>query len=295
MNKLVFIVGLQKSGTSLLVHLLEDLGFGVSHSGKTEDNEFWGNRPSFAPTAWPAGDIYQATGGNNGHEIGRRDASRDVIEQLRERMAERRARQARQKVVFGKSPYNTVRIPWIRAIFPDCIIVALVRRPLPNVYSLWKRFHFVAGRKPPEDGWWGVKPKGWQTLVQEDKVIQSALQWNAVNAKLWQDRELVDLFVPYHELSVAPAKFIAAVVKLAKGGVQNDFSAVADLRCFDDEYKRGSCLQSKNKFRTGTLYPGDGKVELAPFTDEQVSAIEDICRCTLTRIELASSQQAANI
>ena len=65
-----------------------------------------------------------------------------------------------------KNPYNTVRVPWLRALLPDAVIAGVVRRPLPNVFSLFKKHvenpHVHRG---PEEGWWGVKPAGWRGLA----------------------------------------------------------------------------------------------------------------------------------
>ena len=81
----------------------------------------------------------------------------------------------------------------------------MVRRPLPNTFSLLKKHvenpHVHRG---PEEGWWGVKPAGWRGMVGDDKVVQSAHQWDRVNGKLWADRDLVDLIVPYQDLCADP-------------------------------------------------------------------------------------------
>lgn len=298
MSRPVFIIGLQKSGTSLLGNLLEASGIGISHSGQTEDNHFWGNRPSFSPSEWPAGVLYQKAGGENGHEIGADDATPHVISKLRQVMAGRLAAHPDSIVVFGKSPYNTVRIPWIRSIFPDSTIVALVRNPVPNAYSLWKRFQAGNHTAPPEDGWWGVKPKAWRSLVCADKVTQIAHQWNSVNAKLWNDRALIDLLIPYPELCQDPKRFVGEVVRLSTGNIPRAINHIPALRCFDEEYRVGSCLRSKNKFQTGSLFPADGSIELEPFNADQIATIEDICQNTATRICCENSNQqnaAANL
>jgi hypothetical protein len=146
-RRLIHVVGLQKSGTSLLVRLLENSGHArfLDGKGKTEGGIDWGHRPSFSPAAWPAGTIYQRSNGENGHEIGAEDATRDICEAVRTSTAEKLNSVPTQ---FGvsKIPYDMVRLPWVRAVLPDLFIVGIVRRPVPNVYSLWKRFQPNSGR-----------------------------------------------------------------------------------------------------------------------------------------------------
>ena len=85
MKRIIHVAGLQKSGTSLLVRLLENTGMAefLGGRGKTEGGIDWGNRPSFTPTAFPAGVIYQRNSGNEGHEIGAADATPDTVEYVR--------------------------------------------------------------------------------------------------------------------------------------------------------------------------------------------------------------------
>ena len=96
-----------------------------------------------------------------------------------------------------------MRIPWVRAILPEITIVAIVRNPLANVFSLLKRHIDTEGRGP-EEGWWGVKPRNWRDMITSDPVEQIARQWTAVNEKLWADRESVDMVVTYEELCADP-------------------------------------------------------------------------------------------
>lgn len=289
MNRPVFILGLQKSGTSLLVRLLEVSGLGISTIGRVEDNWFWGHRPSFSPTEWPAGTIYQNTGGDDGHQIGERQATEDIVTKLREKLTECISQYPNHLIPFGKSPYNTVRVPWVRAIFPGSIIVAMIRHPVPNVFSLWKRYHPRSQGRGPEEGWWGVKPKGWRELVQDNKIHQAAHQWNAVNSKLLQDRPLLDMLVTYRELCAEPEEILARLYEKSTGHVPQGSMSIPSLRCFDDEYTTGSRLESKNRFyleRGDLKTPEDESTEVLPLTENEVQSIHDICGDTSELFEL---------
>lgn len=246
----VLVVGLQKSGTSLLLRLLSGTR-AFRNPVKFEGKELWGDDPPFAPEAFPAGSFYQRDGGERGHELGGEEATEGVVAHLREQLSGF-AKPGRALVL--KNPYNTVRVPWLRAALPEARIVAVVRRPLPNVFSLTKKHvenpHVNRG---PDEGWWGVKPAGWRELRSDDKVIQVARQWERVNAKLWADRELVDLFAPYHELCRDPAGYVGRIGELALG--RRPTAPIPALVALDDEHERGGPLESANRVykRTGSL------------------------------------------
>jgi len=287
-NKLIFITGLQKSGTTLLIRLLQHSGH-AENPFQNEGNEFWGNVPPFSPSEIPAGNVYQRYHGDRGHEIGSDDATDEVRQILKKRLD---CLPVQQPVILNKNPYNTVRLPWLRKLFPDAFIVAMIRRPAPNVFSLLKKYipHKGSGLAP-ENGWWGVKPTGWRELSHEDKIIQCARQWQAVYAKLWQDRKLVDLIVDYRELCTCPE----AVVRNIFSQIMNEPIRLSleypPLTCFDDEYKTGSMLRSKNRYygRTGSLItPHEEIVEIQPFTKNDIIIIKGICEDTAGLFGLSS-------
>lgn len=282
----VLVVGLQKSGTSLLLRLLTQTD-AFRNPVRFEGRELWGDDPPFAPQAFPAGSFYQRARGENGHELGVTEATVEVRAHLEDALAAS-ARPGKSQVL--KNPYNTVRAPWLRALLPDAVIVAVVRRPLPNVFSLYKKHvenpHVHRG---PEEGWWGVKPAGWQTFVSEDKVVQSAHQWARVNGKLWEDRADVDLIVPYHELCAHPAGFVATIGELATGeAVQGEFPP---LEALDDEYKRGGPLESANRVfkRTGSLDLAGAErdeARLEPFSEAQRAKVLEITETLARALDL---------
>jgi hypothetical protein len=186
-------------------------------------------------------------------------------------------------VILNKNPYNTVRLSWLRAIFPEAVIVAMVRAPVPNVFSLCKKFHpHEQGGLPPEDGWWGVKPPDWRSLRSDDSVEQCARQWAAVNSILDRDRALADLVLSYRELCARPGKCIADI--LARAGVDctNVNVASAPITCFDDEFTRGSRLRSKNRYyremkSLATPAVTQEPIEIEAFSRRDLAVVETIC------------------
>lgn len=284
MKRLILVVGLQKSGTTLLSRLLQETGL-ATNPFEGEGNAFWGNEPPFSPEGEPAGAIYRATGGERGHEIGAGYADAGTARLLRSRLE---ALDSAPGLWVNKNPYNSLRLPWLRALFPESTIVSLVRRPVPNVYSLAKKYvpHAESGR-PPEEGWWGVKPPGWRALVQDDKVVQCARQWSLVNGAILRDRHHLDLLIPYHELCARPADVLADVVAHCTGSTPASPADLAPLRCLDDEHEHGSRLRSKNRYyaeRGDLEVPASEPVEFPPFDADQRERIERLCAAVAGRI-----------
>ncbi|MCK4793742.1 MAG: sulfotransferase [Desulfobacteraceae bacterium] len=277
-KKLVFIVGLQKSGTSLLFRLLQQTGL-TENPFDREGHDFWGDVPPFEPVKFPTGAIYQRSMGERGHEIGSEEATEEVKRVLYQRL-ERIKDQA--AIMINKNPYNTVRLPWLKSLFPESVIVGVIRKPVSNVYSLMKKYVPHQGRGlPPQEGWWGVKPRGWRQLVLEEKVVQCARQWCAVNEKLWNDRTFLDLIVRYHELCETPVVNLRRLFEKIDATMLPLTNVQASIRCFDEEYEVGSRLRSKNRYyrELGSLETPDKEViELPPFPEVDVERIKETCR-----------------
>lgn len=288
--RLILIVGLQKSGTTLLGRLLLQTDL-VDKPFKGEGDDFWGNVPQFSPTAFPAGERYQFYQGQRGHELGAEDVTPEVQAVMQERLT---ALETKHPIIFNKSPYNTVRLPWVRELFPDSIIVATVRNPVANVFSLSKKFipHEKSGL-PPEEGWWGVRPAHWRELVQPDKLIQCAHQWKAVNAKLSQDRAYADVVIGYHHLCSNPTAWVEKILSLATGKPVSLPAPLEPLQCFDNEYTTGSRLQSKNRYwqqSKSLQVPSDEPVEKKPLSDEEIQKIDSICDPVANQFEELNGQ-----
>jgi len=253
---------------------------------KAEGNVFWGNIPPFAPREFPAGIVYQRTGGEMGHEIGEEDATPATQRELHDRLE---GLTTECPIVANKNPYNTVRLPWIRELFPESIIIAMVRRPVPNVFSLLKKhIPHKGGGLASAEGWWGVKPRGWRSMISKNKVIQCVRQWKAVNEKLWNDRRHLDMIISYHELCASPSETVQRILMAVTGDKISLRVAYPPIRCFDLEYTKGSRLRSKNRYfkeSRSLVISEEENIELDSFTDEEISRIERICGPTASLIE----------
>ena len=291
---LVFVVGLQKSGTTLLLKLLTSTS-AFRNPVRFEGKELWGDDPPFTPVGYPAGHLYQQYGGDQGHELGVEDASDEIRNYL---LTALKKGSRSDKSLVLKNPFNSGRLPWIRAMFPDAHIVAVVRRPLPNVFSLMKK-HTPNPylRQAAEEGWWGVKPAGWRDLVQDDKVLQCAWQWERINAKLWAERDLIDRFVAYHDFAADPTTVVGAIARATVGEAPAmDFPP---LTVMDEEHLDGGRLESANRVyrRTKSLdvaLAESGSDTLPPLTAEQQAAVTEICASTADALGLGLGLRAQN-
>jgi hypothetical protein len=273
MSHLLFIVGMQKSGTSLLNRMLMKQSF-ITNPFLPEGAAFWGDIPPFSPTAAPCGELYQQHLGNRGHQLDSSDVRPADLTLLQQRISDAAVR---TPVLMNKNPYLAVRIPWLKAIFPQCRIIAVYRNPVANVYSLLKKYipHETVGAAP-EHGWWGIKPNNWQNLLNEDKLIQSTRQWLAVNQQLLHNDSLIDGFVDYETLCDRPNEVVATVQHWF--GLNLPATPLPVCKSFNHEYQTGSRLASKNQAMRQTnqfnLQDLAETVEVNPLKTPQVSWIQ---------------------
>jgi hypothetical protein len=274
--RLILIAGLQKSGTSLLLRLLvEHTSVAENPFDGVEGHAFWGNVPSHAPCEFPAGTIYASHDGDAGHEISAAAADQRVRQVLEERLA---SLTVCKPAIVNKNPYHSVRLPWLKAIFPESFIVAIVRSAVPNIYSLMKKYLREDERDRPwrEDRWYGVKPRNWRSLKSDYLHAQCASQWCGVMRKLWEDRTHIDLLVGYRQLCLNPASVVQRILREACGREPTCAADLPRLRCFDDEYRRGAPFRSKNEVdRLDLIAPEP--IELRPFSAGEIAWIAARC------------------
>ena len=138
---------------------------------------------------------------------------------------------------------------------------------------------------------------GWRSLIGPDKLLQSARQWAAVNALLLEERDDVDLVVPYALLCGDPGRVLHAIRELAGGGAPGTPLEVPELRCHDEEYRTGSRLRSKNRYwrERGSLEtPAREPAEFPPLRQAQVEAVRALTSDVEREIDrLAQSRAGA--
>ncbi len=240
----VLIVGLQKSGTTLLTRLCQQLP-GWRNPLPGEGREFWGDDPPFNPQAEPTGLLYQSHRGARGHVLQAADFQVAHQQLLTDRL---RACSADAEVLVLKNPFNTLRLPWLAEMFPQALRIAMIREPVANVFSLSKKFHDHPDRGlGPDQGWWGVKPAGWQQQVEAPLLQRLAWQWNAVNAHLLDTLGEQDLLIRYADLCANPRAVLQEIARRLGRAPDAQHLELPPLSCFDDEPRQGGALRSRNR------------------------------------------------
>ena len=89
-------------------------------------------------------------------------------------------RQSHGKTRFvNKHPRNSVRIDYLRRVFPDARFIHVIRDGRAVVSSMVTQIRSRARRqKQPMGGF--CRPPGWRALLRDDLVEQTALQWQAI-------------------------------------------------------------------------------------------------------------------
>lgn len=133
------------------------------------------------------------------------DATPEVAAQLRDRFARQlrdrenghlidlppEARPARLRLL-EKTPKNALRIPFLRALYPDARFLFLYREPAGNISSIlegWESWRFIAYRSLPDGGepWSFLLTPGWEEVRQRPLAEIAAHQWRVVNETILAD------------------------------------------------------------------------------------------------------------
>jgi LPS sulfotransferase NodH len=89
-------------------------------------------------------------------------------------------RQSHGKARFvNKHPRNSVRIDYLRRVFPDARFIHVVRDGRAVVSSIVTQIRSRARREQQPMGGF-CRPPGWRALLRDDLVEQTALQWQAI-------------------------------------------------------------------------------------------------------------------
>lgn len=117
-----------------------------------------------------------------------------------------------------KTPKNALRIPFIKALFPDALFVYLQRDFRSNVSSLidgWRSQRFVAYRDLPgfaSRHWSFLLIPGWQTLHDRSIAEIACQQWNISNRIIRDDLAQLPeqdwMGIDYHDLITQPETLI---------------------------------------------------------------------------------------
>jgi len=124
-----------------------------------------------------------------------------------------------------KTPKNALRVPFLKAIFPDGLFIFLYREPKGNISSMmegWRSQRFISSPQPPgwsEKNWSFLLIPGWESLQNCSIAEIAARQWQTANSYIWDDLQSLPssswCMVKYQDLIDNPKKTIGKISQFA--------------------------------------------------------------------------------
>lgn len=188
LDRPIFVIGSSRSGTSVFTRCLE------AHP----DVAGW----SEAGTVWDPDHYYDE---DADHRLTAADATEAERERIRNTFLTY-LKLSRKDRFLNKHPRNSLRIEFIREIFPDAHFVYMVRHPIGPVDSMIRRSQegdraaYTYGRF--------TKPPGWRDDVDADPLTQYARSWRKINEFILERRDSKFQTVRYEEFCDSPLKAI---------------------------------------------------------------------------------------
>lgn len=224
LDRPIFMIGCPRSGTSIAVRLFSRH---PDVANRTEAGRIWDPRSYSDPEAdhqWEA-DL-----------VSEKDARR-----LHTRFEYYRQREGKERLI-NKHPRSSVRIGYIRKVFPDAHFVHVIRDGRAVANSIVNRTRREQERHGIPFGGF-CKPPGWRQLLRADPYEQAALQWREIVRYVlgWRD-ELADHYheFKYREMCARPRETLATAFESAGLRVSEEILAALpeSLPNQNDKYRR---------------------------------------------------------
>ncbi|MEC4983954.1 MAG: sulfotransferase [Oscillatoria sp. PMC 1068.18] len=225
--KPIFIVSAPRAGSTLLFETLSQFPELWTIGGESHD----------LIEGIPA--LHPSTHNYNSNRLTEADAQPEVCEILPKRFVRQLRDRLQQayldlplperpsKIRFlEKTPKNVLRIPFLKAAFPEALFIYLYRDPRQNISSLldgWRSRRFVSYRNLP--GWdyqeWSFfLPPNWSSLQTSSIVEIAAYQWKTANSYILDDLNNLPrsswCLVRYSDLVQQPKQTITKISNFAK-------------------------------------------------------------------------------
>ena len=163
---------------------------------------------------------------------------------------------------MNRHPQNSVRVHFVKRIFPEARLVHIVRDGRAVVCSCYRSVQNKPGRQIPFAGY--IRPRGWRSRVDQEPVDQLSFMWNqTVMYASTAIREHADDFLElrYEDLTEHYEELIGKIWELA--GLETSSELLQRLPAFANQ---------NSKWQT----------ELTP---AHISKIENLAQEGLTRFE----------
>jgi Sulfotransferase family len=205
----IFIVGAPRSGTNIFFRTFAkhpDLAW-ISNITKKVPSSLWLTRiimlfrSDHRPTE--ANNVWQKFAGQDDESLGRDDVTAAARTYLHT-VLQNNLRIFNKPRFVNKCPGNSVRIEFLKEIFPDAIFIHIIRDGRAAAYSIMRSRLEHAG------AYWSVKPAGWQDLLKLPLIDASALQWKMTVEAILQSAAKLPceqyLAVRYEDFAARPAQ-----------------------------------------------------------------------------------------
>ncbi len=234
-KKPIFIVSAPRTGSTLLFETLAQ--FPQLWSTGEENHELMED----------IAELHPAAQGFVSNRLTAADASKTVVNQLKQHFV--RQLQNREAVNYlkqppeqrpsvirflEKTPKNALRIPFLKAAFPDALFIYLYRKPLENISSLlegWRSQRFVAYRNLPNwphQQWSFFLPPGWQSLHSASLATIAAYQWQVCNDTILEDLNTLPAsdwcWLSYDDLILQPQLTLSRIAHFAELDQDDDIN-----------------------------------------------------------------------
>ena len=252
----IFIIGAPRSGTNIFYRTFAkhpELAW-VSNITKKVPSSLWLTRfimlfrKDHRPTE--ANNVWQKFAGSNDESLGRDDVTASARKYLRT-VLRNNLRIFNKPRFTNKCPGNSVRIEFLKEIFPDAIFIHILRDGRAAAYSIMR------SRMEHSGAYWSVKPPGWQDLLKLPLVDACALQWKmTVEAILQSSLKLPAgqyMQVKYEELVARPVEIFEQVGKKCGLIWQNDLLQTITAGMDNRNFKWQTEMQDADKNRLNVL------------------------------------------
>jgi len=199
--------------------------FGNFRSGTTMLHKLISLHPDVVPLYEPVGLWLSADPKRSHDEFDEKDATDPVKRYIRNKFLNYQ-QQHENRIVVEKTPHNILRIPYVRAIFPEARFVYIVRNPLSFVSSVELKWQKPASRKRI------VKRLKFTPVAQVHHYLKRFL------SQLWNNRimrrKYLSVWGPRYKGIQEDLKTEDLMVVIARQWSRSSSKAERDLALFED-------------------------------------------------------------
>jgi Sulfotransferase family len=260
----IFIVGAPRSGTNIFYRTFAnhpDLAWISNITKKFPSSLFLTrlimlSRDDHRPTE--ANNVWQKFAHKEDESLGRADVTAAARKYLHT-VLQNNLKIFNKPRFVNKCPGNSVRIEFLKEIFPDAIFIHIIRDGRAVGYSIMR------SRLEHSGAYWSVKPPGWQNLLKLPLVEACASQWKmTVKAILQSAKKLPRenyIAVKYEEFVEQPAQILKQVGEKCNLIWQDDLLQVITAGMENRNFKWRTEMQNADKNTLNYLL-GDFLMEL---------------------------------